>query len=447
MVRNEALLRTVIENPDEDTPRLVYADCFEENGEPERAEFIRVQCELDKIPAKHRRRAKLQECEKELLGLHGWAWAEELAFCVRKWVYRRGFVERVEMLLALDQDNYNPAGQEIRAVLELAPIRHLRDWSGPQYFDAASLIKALPSLDRLTGLELWGLDSFRDEQIGEFLASPHLANLRTLILHHHCDGQPVRDDVIVEALHSPYRSHLEELAVNVGDRGIGPSRNILKAIASSPYLRNLRRLNLTCAGNPDHIRHEMDAETIRVLGKSPNLRRLKELDLGLTCFPTEAWDEVLKWPFLPRLKWLGLNCATLVDPPRRSKSAEIHDHPAYRGAFEQKVAEIEWEAAPPLFLLRESRLEGDVVGRTDEGAPLLNGAVSRARGLRRTGSSLPPRLRQIRWRSRRGHRRDPVRPLPEEVANGPPTGDGFEPRISRGDFDLPPRSCRRRLGG
>lgn len=44
-----AILTEIITNPDEDTHRLVYADRLDERGEPgdgERAEFIRVQCEL-----------------------------------------------------------------------------------------------------------------------------------------------------------------------------------------------------------------------------------------------------------------------------------------------------------------------------------------------------------------------------------------------------------------
>jgi uncharacterized protein (TIGR02996 family) len=43
MTEREALLRTVCENPDDDTPRLVFADWLDENGEAERAEFIRLQ--------------------------------------------------------------------------------------------------------------------------------------------------------------------------------------------------------------------------------------------------------------------------------------------------------------------------------------------------------------------------------------------------------------------
>lgn len=40
------MLRAILADPACDTARLVYADFLEDNGEPERAEFIRVQCEL-----------------------------------------------------------------------------------------------------------------------------------------------------------------------------------------------------------------------------------------------------------------------------------------------------------------------------------------------------------------------------------------------------------------
>jgi uncharacterized protein (TIGR02996 family) len=45
----EALLRAILGQPKEDTPRLVYADWCDENGRPERAEFIRVQVELARL--------------------------------------------------------------------------------------------------------------------------------------------------------------------------------------------------------------------------------------------------------------------------------------------------------------------------------------------------------------------------------------------------------------
>jgi uncharacterized protein (TIGR02996 family) len=42
-------LHTVIENPDDDVSRLVIADWYEENGQPERAEFIRIQIRLSRM--------------------------------------------------------------------------------------------------------------------------------------------------------------------------------------------------------------------------------------------------------------------------------------------------------------------------------------------------------------------------------------------------------------
>lgn len=46
MTDREALLSAVIATPKDDLPRLVFADWLEENGEAERAEFIRVQCQI-----------------------------------------------------------------------------------------------------------------------------------------------------------------------------------------------------------------------------------------------------------------------------------------------------------------------------------------------------------------------------------------------------------------
>lgn len=46
MSDDDALLAAIAAQPDEDTPRLVYADWLEEHDQPIRAEFIRVQVEI-----------------------------------------------------------------------------------------------------------------------------------------------------------------------------------------------------------------------------------------------------------------------------------------------------------------------------------------------------------------------------------------------------------------
>jgi len=52
----DAFLRDILAHPEDDTPRLVFADWLEENGRPERAEFIRVQCELARLNTPHKPR-------------------------------------------------------------------------------------------------------------------------------------------------------------------------------------------------------------------------------------------------------------------------------------------------------------------------------------------------------------------------------------------------------
>jgi uncharacterized protein (TIGR02996 family) len=44
-----AFLQSICEAAGDDGPRLVYADWLEDNGQPQRAEFIRLQCRLAEI--------------------------------------------------------------------------------------------------------------------------------------------------------------------------------------------------------------------------------------------------------------------------------------------------------------------------------------------------------------------------------------------------------------
>lgn len=48
-MNESAFMAAIIANPADDAPRLIFADWLEENGQAERAEFIRIQCELANI--------------------------------------------------------------------------------------------------------------------------------------------------------------------------------------------------------------------------------------------------------------------------------------------------------------------------------------------------------------------------------------------------------------
>ncbi len=75
----QAFLNTITAVPDDNVPRLVFADWLQEHGEDERAEFIRVQCALATNNVKDdEERAQFQERERELLEAHGQEWADEV---------------------------------------------------------------------------------------------------------------------------------------------------------------------------------------------------------------------------------------------------------------------------------------------------------------------------------------------------------------------------------
>lgn len=68
MSDSDALLAAIRQAPDDDAPRLIYADWLDEHGQPERAEFIRVQIELaqKESPSLRKREAELLEEHHDL---------------------------------------------------------------------------------------------------------------------------------------------------------------------------------------------------------------------------------------------------------------------------------------------------------------------------------------------------------------------------------------------
>lgn len=92
---DDDFIQTIIASPDDDAPRLVYADWLEEQGDP-RGEFIRIQCELAKMPEDDPRRWDLELRQGRLLRWYGWQWWY-MPFdptSVRPSFYR-GFVEEI----------------------------------------------------------------------------------------------------------------------------------------------------------------------------------------------------------------------------------------------------------------------------------------------------------------------------------------------------------------
>ena len=120
MTDREALLAAICANPDDDTPRLAFADWLEENGEPERAEFVRLQCELASgLPPGPRRSAMVSRTNK-LLRKNESHWRADLVETEpMAWTwdrFERGFVES---LAVYDLDRFSQSATRLFAY---API-------------------------------------------------------------------------------------------------------------------------------------------------------------------------------------------------------------------------------------------------------------------------------------------------------------------------------------
>ena len=67
MTHNDLLFQQIMEQPEDDGLRLMYADRLEQEGHHDRAEFIRVQCALNSAALQSDQRSQLEVRERELL--------------------------------------------------------------------------------------------------------------------------------------------------------------------------------------------------------------------------------------------------------------------------------------------------------------------------------------------------------------------------------------------
>jgi uncharacterized protein (TIGR02996 family) len=259
MSDHDALIAAICANPDEDTPRLVFADWLEENEQVERAAFIRAQIELARTPAwepfavwcRWRRpdwltgkpfRATLPPVDGFHLEWHSEAFHRGL-----------GWRLNVRSLVAWEKLAPNLLGR--------APIGELRMWGATlddwrrfailpnlrQVHFVASPIEPLFVL-RDTPAACGITDIFFERASGagmpvvieELLQSPLGKAVRGLHFHM---GYESLDDLI-DALNSSDETHLERLSLST--MGLTPEH--ISRLLPGPAMRHLTGLDLR--GNP-----------------------------------------------------------------------------------------------------------------------------------------------------------------------------------------------------
>src|SRR5262245_35805683 len=97
MNERERFIRAIEAEPEDDAPRLVFADWLDDHDDPDRARFIRLQCEQHRLygwtlfRSKSSHRCELEQELKTLLKLHGKTWTDGLPAWAQEAGFQRGF--------------------------------------------------------------------------------------------------------------------------------------------------------------------------------------------------------------------------------------------------------------------------------------------------------------------------------------------------------------------
>jgi uncharacterized protein (TIGR02996 family) len=301
-----AFLHLILAAPDDDAPRLVYADWLDDAANPAdraRAEFIRVQCGLDRLPADDPRRPALAARERQLTAEYAAAWRAPLAGLVSNQEFSRGFVEEV----TVEARRLIEHGE---AIFAAAPVRHVRlVEAGP----VLEKVAACPLLARLRGLTVYA-HHLGDRLARALAASPHLAALEVLDL-----GRNRLTDAGAEAL-AAAGDRLGGLTTLVlRENSVGESG--ARALAHAPGLGRLAALDLAI--------NAVGAGGAEALAGSPRLS-LRDLDLALNRVGDEGVARLARalpaaLPGRPRWRRLSLgdNEVTTVSLPALVESAGV----------------------------------------------------------------------------------------------------------------------------
>jgi uncharacterized protein (TIGR02996 family) len=306
MTPEEAFLEDICEHPEDDTPRLIFADWLEEHDNPERAEFIRLQCDLagrgDSDPVVLRARPR----EQTLLRQHGNDWLgplRDLGIVLEPgppehpWIqtpfyhiagFARGFVDRV----ALPYDDFVfraerlfEAGPTIRSIRLVRTGRDL-----PSTPADVEILADSSELGRLLTLDLSRL-FIGDDRVSRIVASPNLYRLRRLHLGLASVGG---SRSVLAVARNPSLAGLSTLDLSSLSIGGG----VIAALTSASHLANLHTLDLS--------RNSLDAQAAVYLAGTANLAGLRSLNLEYNRIDDDGARALADSPHLSHLTALNL---------------------------------------------------------------------------------------------------------------------------------------------
>jgi uncharacterized protein (TIGR02996 family) len=232
MTDEQGLLAAIWADPHDDTPRLVYADWLDENDQPARAEFVRVQCALARLDEYDEvERPPLAKREQLLWKRHAKDWKAGLPKALQTAAFRRGFpAPRLKATIASSFLKLPP--DEFAA----APLWW---YSIPPAPSRLGKLLACPQLLRVGALQLGEGWLSPPADVTAFAASPNVRNLSSLDLSRtYRFGERGVAALAAGAANLPHLRTLNLSVCNLNGKA-------LAALAASPLHRQLTALDLS----------------------------------------------------------------------------------------------------------------------------------------------------------------------------------------------------------
>ena len=227
-----AFLRAIAAASDDDLPRLVFADWLDENGRPERAEFIRVEVEIARTLPGNPRRGQLFERRQQLFKAHSAEWFSLFTGKVRELNTERGFITAV----ACDALTFLTHADAWFGTQPITRLKIDSVWSGfiPSKKCHARELFSSPHLEQVTHLDL---ERAQVNAAGIYWLSRNavLTSLRELALRNNSVG----DDGVRTLTQMPRLARLESLDL-VSNRVSNAGARLLIDASNLPALRELR---------------------------------------------------------------------------------------------------------------------------------------------------------------------------------------------------------------
>jgi uncharacterized protein (TIGR02996 family) len=274
----DALLNTIRLHPDEDTPRLVYADYLDETGDANNAalaEFVRLQVRLSQLPFSDPERLPLEDRENELLRENERKWlgalTPPLARGLLRWKFDRGFVDQIRI------DTYT-ASIHGKKLFDRLPIQRVK-------------------LDRM--------DQGRTPSPPRLAACPWWSRVRELVITETTRADPV---IAQHVLSSPYLTNLRSLELDA-NTNIERANQNTDFVAACPSFNQLHTLTLqNWRGDVAKLVKTLDQSKIHTLALSGTGFTAKTLELLLSSdFAAQAKSVSLKDGNLDADLWSALN--------------------------------------------------------------------------------------------------------------------------------------------